>query len=191
MTRSDNITGFLTGQFIMAMPDMRDPRFEKSVIYICQHNETGAMGLIINRFLPDFDHEQLLQFQGLERAQDVAPIMLHLGGPVEINRGFVLHSQDYNGNDTIELDHNLHMTTTYDILSEVFAGRGPAEYLIMLGYAGWGPGQLEEEMRYNVWLSAPADPLLIFDADLDTKWHKALKSIGVDIALLSSTSGQA
>ena len=162
--RSDNIAkAFLTGQFIMAMPDMNDSRFEKSVIFICEHNETGAMGLIINRVLPDFDHEQLIQLQGLERADNVAPIMLHLGGPVEINRGFVLHSQDYNGSDTIELDHNIYLTTTYDILKEVFAGRGPSEYLIMLGYAGWGPGQLEEEMRYNVWLSAPADPGLIFE----------------------------
>jgi putative transcriptional regulator len=190
---------FLDGQLLIAMPSMLDQRFARSVIYLCAHSEEGAMGIIVNqparvRNFPDL----LVQLQVIapqerislpSRAEDIQVLS---GGPVQTDRGFVLHSPDFFlDNSTLPIDDGVSLTATIDILRAIAAGRGPDRALLALGYAGWDPGQLEEEIQRNGWLNCPTDPALLFDHDLETKYARALRSIGVDPERLSTHAGHA
>jgi putative transcriptional regulator len=182
----------LDGKLLIAMPGMGDPRFDKSLIYICAHSEDGAMGLIINKPAVDLQFSDLLEQLKITPAQSYRPIEVHFGGPVEHGRGFVLHSKDYIAEDsTLEVNDEFGMTATLDILEDISQGHGPNVCLLALGYAGWGPGQLEEEIRDNGWLTCDADAALIFSPKNQDKWRDAIVSLGIDPRMLSATGGSA
>ncbi|WP_366132457.1 YqgE/AlgH family protein [uncultured Ferrovibrio sp.] len=192
MDDSKAITGYLERQLLVAMPSMGDPRFARTVIYMCSHNAEGAMGLVINKPYPGLTFPNLLTQLGIEPTID-NDIIVRLGGPVETGRGFVLHSTDYMHQGSVKLDESrgIGLTATLDVLRAIANGTGPQRSLFALGYAGWGPGQLDAEIQENAWLAAPADPDLIFDSDLDALWERAVRKIGVDVAKLSSVAGRA
>ena len=192
---SDNDTAgpdFLDGQILIAMPGMQDPRFRRSLVYLCAHSEEGAMGLIINRRADDLKLKDLFSRLGIPIDDSLALEPVHFGGPVETGRGFVLHSADYHAEEaTLRVDDSTSMTATIDILHAMAQGEGPSRAMVALGYAGWAPGQLEAEMQMNGWLACPADADLLFGPETDSKWDRALAKIGVDPGLLSSTGGRA
>lgn len=184
-------SAYLEGQLLIAMPAMADPRFERSVIYVCAHNREGAMGLVVNKLFGEIDYDELLVQLDIKPAETSPQMSIHFGGPVESQRGFVLHSAEYKGKGTVAVDDRVALTATLDILQELANGGGPRSIMLALGYAGWGPGQLEEEIGDNAWLHAPFNEALVFDGDIDTKWHRAMNSIGVDPSSLSDTAGHA
>lgn len=186
-----NKNGFLTGQLLMAMPALQDGNFARSVVYVCAHNEEGAMGIVINQPLAAVDFDDLLDQLGMEEDDVHNAPAIHFGGPVETARGFVLHSMDFMQDDTVVINDQVAITGTVDILKAIARGEGPEKSLFVLGYAGWGPGQLEAEMQANSWLSTDANDALIFDTEIDAKWETAVKGIGIDPAKLSSLSGNA
>ncbi len=182
----------LDGKLLVAMPGMGDPRFEKSVILICAHSADGAMGLIVNRPARDLTFGNLLDQLSIPRAPAGRDIRVHSGGPVERGRGFVLHSPDYTGGPaTMRIAHGYGMTATLDILEALARGEGPARALLALGYSGWGPGQLEAEIRANGWLIADAPADLVFSPDDAGKWVGALRGMGIDPLMLSAAAGRA
>lgn len=176
---------------LVSMPFMHEGAFYKSVIYVCAHNETGAMGIVINQPLPEINFNDLLEQMKLPKSQVVVDPVVHFGGPVETGRGFVLHSTDFVRADTVRINDRMGITGTIDILRAIADGRGPDKSIFALGYAGWGPGQLEAEMRANAWLTIPADDDLMFHTDLGQKWEKALARLGIDPLTLSADSGHA
>jgi len=192
MTTADNTEeSSFVGQVLLAMPAMTDPRFERSVIYVCAHNAEGAMGIVINKTLDSIDFHELLDELDIptdEKSQDIA---IHFGGPVENQRGFVLHSSDYQHSETLFVDEKVGLTATVKVLRDLASGDGPAQSILALGYAGWGPGQLESEFQENAWLSVPASDALLFEIANDDKWERAFNSIGVDLSVLSGSSGRA
>jgi putative transcriptional regulator len=188
---ADADAGYLTGQLLVAMPQMRDPRFARSVIYMCAHNADGAMGLVVNRRVGSITFDDLLQQLGIGPNRRNDEIRIHFGGPVEQGRGFVLHSADYQQSGTMRVDDGVALTATLDILKEMAAGGGPRRSLLALGYAGWGPGQLDAEIQANGWLQVPADEALVFDEDIDNKWERAIGKIGIDFSMLSGDAGHA
>jgi putative transcriptional regulator len=181
----------LTGQVLIAMPGMPDPRFTQSVIFLCAHTSEGALGIIVNHPLnaPSFD--ELLRQLDIAPTPPVRRLRICAGGPVENARGFVLHTADWTGDGSLRVDADMALTASLDVLKAVAGGGGPAMGVLALGYAGWGPGQLDDEMQRNAWLSAPADPELLFDADDATKWRRALAKLRVDPLLLSDIAGRA
>lgn len=182
----------LTGKLLIAMPGMGDPRFEHSVVYLCAYSDEGAMGLIVNKRVPDISLNDLLDQLEITRGDESGRIGIYFGGPVEGGRGFVLHSCDYEGSvGTLAVDDQFSMTATKDILVDMARGSGPVQALTALGYAGWGPGQLEGELQQNAWLAVDADAAIVFDPDNDTKWARALAKLGIDPSLLSSEGGRA
>lgn len=182
----------LSGKMLIAMPGMGDPRFEKSVVYMCAHSQDGAMGLIVNKPTEDLSFESLLDQLGIQKSPSGRDIRIHFGGPVENGRGFVLHSADYpGGSATLQVNHDISMTATQDILEALAHGGGPAHSLLALGYSGWGPGQLEGEIVQNGWLTCDADEAIVFDADNDSKWSRALALLGIDPLTLSAAAGHA
>jgi putative transcriptional regulator len=185
----DNL--YLTGQLLVAMPQMRDPRFARSVIYMCAHSADGAMGLVVNRRVGSITFDDLLQQLNIGPNKRNDEIRVHFGGPVEQGRGFVLHSSDYLQTGSLRVDDQVALTATLDILKELAAGGGPRKSLLALGYAGWGPGQLDAEIQANGWLSVSSDEALVFDADLDHKWERAIGKIGIDFSQLSGEAGHA
>ena len=188
MTRCDAVTD-LSGKLLIAMPSMGDPRFERSVIFLCVHSDHGSMGLIVNKPVPDLSFVNLLDQLGIPDAGGGCPI--HFGGPMEGSRGFVLHSPAVESAGTMEVSAVFGMTTTPDILRAISRGRGPEHAMLALGYAGWGPGQLEGEIRRNDWLVCDATPGLVFDTDNGAKWTHAIRSIGIDPLTLSAIGGRA
>ena len=189
----------LEGQFLIAMPSLREGPFARSVVYMCAHREDGAMGIIINQRAEEVDFGRLLvqldivpdpgSIRSGGRAEEVRVLR---GGPVETGRGFVLHSSDYGANDsTVRIADDVCMTATIDILRAIAKGTGPARAVLALGYSGWSSGQLESEILANGWLTCPADPRLIFDADYDHKYDRALAMLGVNEGMLSSDAGHA
>lgn len=184
-------SGYLEGQLLIAMPAMTDERFHRAVIYLCAHTEEGAMGLIVNKVLDSISFDELLTQLDIEPTRADTVPRVHFGGPVESGRGFVLHSADYLQDSSIEVDDNTALTATIDILRDLAAGGGPKRKMLAIGYAGWGPGQLESEIHENAWLHAPVSEDLLFGGEDDTKWNRALKSLGVDVSLLSGTAGRA
>jgi putative transcriptional regulator len=181
---------FLTGQLLLAMPGIGDPRFEKAVIAVCMHDERGALGIGIGRLAPRLGFHALLeQFDISAGESSDAPV--YLGGPVDPQRGFVLHSLDWGGQDTIEVDGRFALTNTIDVLRAVAEGKGPNRWLAALGYAGWNEGQLDEEMTRHGWFTVQATDALLFDTPVDQRWAAAFQSAGIDPRLLSATAGQA
>ena len=182
---------WLTGQLLIAMPSMPDSRFSRAVIYVCSHGPNGAMGLVLNRLFGEANFNILLDQLNIKPTSDTPDLPVHFGGPVEIGRGFVLHSNDYLREGTTPLDVNVSLSATVEILQAIADGGGPDRVVMALGYTGWGAGQLEEELKANGWLTAPADEDIIFDHDLDTKWTRALARIGISPVMLSETAGHA
>jgi len=182
---------YLPGQLLIAMPSMTDPRFEKSVIYICAHNADGAMGLVINRAIDSLTFPELLEQLEIDPGSGGDQIRVLFGGPVEQARGFVLHSPDYLQDASLVVDDNVVLTATIDILRAIADGTGPNNCLLALGYAGWGAGQLDSEIKSNGWLSVDADEDLVFGCDLDEKWERAMTKIGIDPRMLSDSAGHA
>lgn len=191
MGRAAEFDSYLVGQLLIAMPGMRDPRFARTVVYICAHSAEGAMGLVLNRVLDSLTFDELLEQLGIETTVPSPPLAIHFGGPVETGRGFVLHSPDYRQDGTMSVADDVSLTATVDILRAIAAGRGPRRHLLALGYAGWGPGQLDGEIRANGWLSVAADEQLVFDDKLDSKWDRAMEKIGIDPRMLSDAAGHA
>ncbi|HFQ14918.1 MAG TPA: YqgE/AlgH family protein [Rhodobacteraceae bacterium] len=183
----------LTGKLLIAMPGMGDLRFDHSVVFLCSHSESGAMGLIINKPAQDVRFADLLaQLEIVADPPERAGMPVYFGGPVEGARGFVLHSAEYDSQlHSMQISDRFAMTATLDILEDIALDQGPARALLMLGYAGWGPNQLEQEIAMNGWLTTDADPDLVFAADDAGKWSTALKEMGVDPLGLSATAGRA
>lgn len=191
--------GYLDGQMLIAMPSMGDDRFSRSVIYLCAHSSDGAMGIIVNQPAPNISFADLLVKLDVIPATDLIKlpssaggVKVLKGGPVETERGFVLHSSDFFiENSTLPIDDGICLTATLDILKAIARGTGPANAVLALGYAGWAPGQLENEIHQNGWLHCTADADLVFGKDNDGKYDKALKKIGIDIGMLSGEAGHA
>jgi putative transcriptional regulator len=182
----------LTGQLLIAMPQMMDPRFARSVVYVCAHSEgEGAMGLVVNKLLASLTMDELFTHLNLDPATLGASRPVHFGGPVEPGRGFVLHTADYREEATLLVGDGIAVTATIEILRAIGRGKGPNRSLLALGYAGWAPGQLDAEIQANGWLSVPADSDLLFDDDFDAKWQRALGKLGIDLTLLSTEAGHA
>ncbi len=191
--------GYLDGQMLIATPTMSDERFNRSLIYVCAHSADGAMGIIVNQPATNINFPDLLQQLEVIPEDDIIQVKSrqdHVkvlkGGPVETGRGFVLHSADFFiENSTLPIDEGICLTATLDILKAIARGRGPANAILALGYAGWAPGQLESEIQGNGWLHCPADSELIFGTDTSHKYERALRKIGIDLGMLSSDVGHA
>ncbi|HHH43022.1 MAG TPA: YqgE/AlgH family protein [Gammaproteobacteria bacterium] len=182
---------YLTNQFLIAMPGLEDPNFFHSVTYICEHNDEGALGLVINRPL-DMQLGEILQHIKVEQATpETRQIQVYLGGPVQQDRGFVLHEPLGEWDATLRVTDRIGITSSMDILEAIAAQQGPERLLVTLGYAGWGAGQLEQEMADNAWLSGPAHPDILFDTPDEERWKAAAASLGVDMDLLSGEAGHA
>lgn len=190
----NNQASNLTGKVLIAMPGMADPRFQRSVVLVCAHSDEGAMGLMLNRPLPEIDFSDLLGQLGIEADDGARPIEVRFGGPVEPGRGFVLHKVPEHGDDPegrLRISGGLAMTTTRDILEDLARGSGPDRAVLALGYAGWGPGQLEDEVLANGWLTGDGAEELIFAPSDSDKWSIALRGLGIDPSLLSGAAGHA
>jgi putative transcriptional regulator len=191
--------GYLDGQMLIAMPTMGDERFTRSVIYVCAHSSEGAMGIVVNQPAQNIRFPDLLvQLEVIPAKERIElpvradTVKVLKGGPVETGRGFVLHSADFFiENSTLPIDEGICLTATLDILKAIARGSGPASAVLALGYAGWAPGQLEQEIQQNGWLHCPADPDLIFGGDIEGKYERALRKIGIDLGMLSSQAGHA
>ena len=183
----------LTGQLLVSMPQMLDPFFARSVVFVCSHSpDDGAMGLIINKTVEDLTIEKLyarLKIEPLMQASRPQPV--HFGGPVQTDRALILHSPDYNGEATLRIGADFALTGTQDALRAIGHGETPRRALLAIGYAGWGAGQLEAEIKQNGWLCVAADPELVFGSDNDGKWQRALAKLGVSPELLSGQLGHA
>ncbi|RVT82278.1 DUF179 domain-containing protein [Rhodobacteraceae bacterium CCMM004] len=182
----------LAGKLLIAMPGMGDPRFERSVVYMCAHAPDASMGLIVNKPAPDLTLRDLLDQLSITPSRGSANPPVHFGGPVEGGRGFVLHSADYDGGPgTLDVDDAFAMTATLDVLKDMAEGEGPRAALVALGYAGWGEGQLEGELTKNAWLVADATPEVVFGTPNGLKWAAALRGMGIEPTMLSGAAGRA
>ena len=196
-SKSAKSDSYLDGQMLIAMPGISDPRFERSLIYLCAHSNNGAMGIIVNKPTPQLTFGELVERLDLvtggeliDMPEETQSMAVYFGGPVETGRGFVLHTPDYfSAETTLPIDESVAMTATLDILRAIADGAGPRRLLLALGYAGWGPGQLESEIHHNGWLHCGADEELLFGNGPDGKYLAALRKIGVDPAMLSSDAG--
>ena len=191
--------GYLDGQMLIAMPAMNDERFARTLIYVCAHSSDGAMGIVVNQPAANIKFPDLLvqldvipASEPIELPTQAEGVKVLKGGPMETGRGFVLHSADYFiENSTLPIDEGICLTATLDILKAIARGSGPASAILALGYAGWAPGQLEHEIQENGWLHCAADPELVFGTDIDSKYDKALRKIGIELGMLSSEAGHA
>jgi len=182
----------LTGKLLIAMPAIGDPRFEKTVVLVCAHSEDGTMGLIVNKPTPDVRVRNLLEQLDIPIGPTLKNSQVYFGGPVEHGRGFVLHSTEFKSEiSTLAIDGQFAMTATQDVLEAIASDRGPEMAITALGYAGWGPGQLETELAQNVWLTTDASPDLIFNTSDDDKWSAALNAMGINGLTLSGSAGRA
>ncbi|MCI0752554.1 YqgE/AlgH family protein [Pseudoroseomonas vastitatis] len=184
-------TTYLSGQLLVAMPSMQDPRFAQSVICVCAHSADGAMGIVLNKPIDNLSFEDLLKQLEVEPLPPQRQIRLLAGGPVEGGRGFVLHTTDWSSEGSLKVTGDLALTASVDILKAIAGGGGPREGLLALGYAGWGPGQLENEIQRNAWLNVDADEALLFGGIPDTMWRQALAKMRIDPLLLSASAGHA
>ena len=182
---------FLNGQCLIAMPGIRDDRFEKSVVYICAHTAEGAMGLMINRPIRDLTFSALLAQLNIDACEQTFSPPILAGGPVDVIRGFVLHSPEYTSNATLAMTGLASLTVTTDVIRDISKGSGPEKFLITLGYVGWGVGQLEREIKENAWLPVEASADLLFTLSPEKKWEYGLKQNGIDPLFLSSEQGKA
>ena len=183
--------GFLTNQFLIAMPNLMDPNFFHSVTYICEHNENGAMGIVINQPV-DLTLGELISQIGMQPTTSfMMDQNVYRGGPVDTERGFVLHQPLGEWESTLPIAGDIGISTSNDIVKAIAEGRGPLQYLVALGYAGWAPGQLEQEMVANAWLSGPSDARIIFDTRVEKRWEAAARLLGVDINQMTGDAGHA
>jgi putative transcriptional regulator len=190
--RAIRLAEFLEGQLLISMPGMGDSRFERAVIFLCAHSTDGAMGLIVNKPAPELRFSDLLSQLKISAEGERPEPRVHFGGPVEHGRGFVLHSAEYEvEGSTLNVSDAFAMTATVEILRDMARGAGPERALLALGYAGWGPGQLESEIQANGWLTAAAEPDLVFGARDAGKWAAALQSLSIDPRMLSAEGGRA
>jgi len=187
----DVVSGYLQQQLLIAMPSMEDPNFSRSGTLLCQHNEEGAIGITINRQSDFTLGELLFQLNIPCDNQDVSSMMVLEGGPVSPDHGFVLHTTLEGFDSSIKINDDIMVTTSRDVLSAIASGTGPQKFLIALGYAGWGNGQLEFEMRQNAWLSVPADKAILFESELQNRWEKAIGKLGINLDDLHEVGGYA
>lgn len=191
MIENDRSGSHLTGMLLAAMPGMPDPRFKASVIYLCAHSADGAMGLVVNQLADNVSFPAVAEQLGIEAGAQSAATPVHVGGPVETSRGFVLHSPDYVQETTLVIDEQFALTATIDVLRAIARGDGPRQKVLALGYAGWSAGQLDAEIQANGWLVAPADTGIVFAPDNERKWDQVMAKIGIDPRLLSTSAGHA
>jgi putative transcriptional regulator len=197
--RTKGVGSTLEGQLLVAMPSMTDKRFARSVIYICAHSDEGAMGLIVNQPARNINAPDLLERLGISTrsaddtvANEILSLSIQVGGPVETGRGFVLHTPDYFAKDsTLAIEEEICLTATIDILKAIARGKGPNRAVLALGYSGWSPGQLENEIQANGWLNCPADADIVFGDDLDSKYARAMAKLGIDLSHLVNDAGHA
>ena len=190
-TTSTNLSD-LAGKLLIAMPGMGDPRFHNTVIFMCAHSDEGSMGLVVNKPAVEIGFGDLLEQLDIPPGPDAHERRIFVGGPVETSRGFVLHSNDYAVQaGTLRINDRFAMTATKEVLADIAAGRGPEAALAALGYSGWGPGQVEEEIRHNAWLTVEADPEIVFAPDISGKWEAALAKLGITPLALSGAAGRA
>lgn len=190
--REDAGESFLEGKLLIALPGMPDPRFERSVIFICAHSGEGAMGLIINKPVEGLSFREMMEKLQIGVTTNTPDRPILFGGPVQTGRGFVLHSGEFESQDsTMPVTDDISLTATLDILRAIASGQGPQKSLFALGYAGWDGGQIEDEIRANGWVHCDADNAIIFDDVLDDKWSRALKKLGIDMSGLSAHTGRA
>ncbi len=182
---------FLSGQLLLSMPGIGDPRFERAVIPMCLHDEEGALGIVANMPMSDMTVRDLMEQLDIDPGATPMDAPVLIGGPVEPSRGFVLHSPDYSGQGTISVGNSWGLTSTLDVLKDIAGGKGPAKWLAALGYTGWGAGQLEGEMTRHGWQTAPGDAALLFDTALDRRWPAAFGTLGIDVSHLSAVAGRA
>lgn len=191
MADRERPTSSIAGQLLVAMPQLGDPRFVRSVIFLVAHTPEGAMGLVVNRLAQSLSFSDLLeqiQIPGPHLRHD---IRVHFGGPVETGRGFVLHSSDYFRDSSMRVVGDVALTASVDILHAIVKGEGPKNSILALGYVGWGPGQLDAEIQSNSWLLVSPDDAILFDGDLDTKWQRSVSKLGFDAGQLASEAGRA
>ncbi len=181
----------LTDHFLIAMPSLEDSNFSRTVTYICEHNEQGAMGIVVNRAMDLRLNDILPQLEITGAEGESGEEIIYIGGPVQPERGFVLHSGERSWDSTLRITPQISITTSRDILRSIAIGDGPKEHLIALGYAGWGRGQLEREISENSWLSGPADAQILFHLPAEERWHAAARLLGVDLDLISPEVGHA
>ncbi len=188
----------LVGRFLVAAPSMPDERFQKSVVFICKHDDDGALGIIVNNTVNDLPLGQVYKQLGIEVPATASEQPVLFGGPVETSRGLVLHSADYKRKETLLIDGGMALTASLEILKDMAAGSGPKQAWLALGHSGWAPGQLDREMQDNAWLVVDANPSLVFDSDFDAKWQRALDLLGkaggggkFDLASYSHQTGRA
>ena len=187
----DVVTGYLQQQMLIAMPAMDDPNFSRSVTLLCQHNEEGAIGITINR-RSSFTLGELFQQLDIScENSDLSSLNVLEGGPVNPDRGFVLHSPVEGYDSSVKINDDIMVTTSRDVLAAIASGDGPQQFLVALGYAGWSDGQLESEMRQNAWLSVPADKAILFESALKARWKHAVAKLGIDINSLHGVGGHA
>jgi putative transcriptional regulator len=192
MSATSRDESFLEGKLLIAMPGVTDERFVQTVIYMCAHSERGAMGLVINKPIKGLSFAELMEQLEIETSADAADLPVLYGGPVDTGRGFVLHSSDYEtGDSTLNVSNNISLTATLDILRAMAEGKGPRQALFALGYAGWGPGQVETEFQANGWLHCEADPALVFGTEPEEKWTSALARLGIGPSGLVADTGRA
>lgn len=181
----------LTGKLLLSMPSLDDERFYKTVIYICAHSSEGTMGIIINKKI-DYDlYPDLLEQLGIDKPLGNKKLYIRYGGPVETGRGFVLHSDEVIQKETLSIEKGVALTSTSEFFEDLSKGRGPANSILALGYAGWGPGQIEKELLANSWMTLAADSTFLFDDEVANKWNKAYSLLGIDPNKLSQFSGRA
>jgi putative transcriptional regulator len=182
---------YLTNQFLIAMPSLADPNFSRGVTFVCQHSKDGAMGILVNRVAPLTVGDVLAQMNITTELEALAQAPVYFGGPVQPERGFVLHDAGGSWDSSFEVSSELQVTTSRDILAAMAEGKGPKRAIVALGYAGWSEGQLEEEVRENAWLTAQASPGLIFDTPLEQRWSAAAAIVGIDLSLMPDQAGHA
>ncbi len=183
--------GSLKGQFLIAMPGLIDPNFFQTVSIICEHNAEGAVGIVINRIHAHLTGEDIFKELKIEYLTDMTPIPIHIGGPVHINEIFMIHGPPFEWDSCLMVTPSLAMSNTRDIIESIAIGRGPDSYIISLGCAGWGPGQLESEIKENAWLTSPVLDEIIFSLPIELRWAEAVRKMGIDPTLLSSKAGNA
>ena len=185
------IAAYLKGQFLMAMPNLTDPNFNQTVTCICEHTSEGAVGIVVNRIYAPLSGKDIFDELKIACHSDAKSIPVHIGGPVHINQIFVLHGPPFDWDGCQMITPSLAMSNTKDILEALSRGNGPKSFLLSLGCAGWGPGQLESEMIQNAWLTAPVFEDVIFELPVEDRWKEAVRKVGIDPLLLSDTAGHA
>ena len=191
MNDSDDPDRYLTGKLLIAMPAIADRRFERGVIYVCAHTQDGAMGIVVNHPLKAPTFDELARQLSIQPVPPLRRIDLCSGGPVDNGRGFVLHTSDWTSEESLLIDDEIALTASLDSVKTIAAGGGPRECILALGYAGWGPGQLDSELTTNIWLSAPSDQAILFGREHGTKWARALARLRIDPLQLSNVAGHA